>query len=196
MSGDRRYGARAPRITVQCQSCGKEFVKMLSVARKVDNHFCSKKCFGKSIENDPADFWLFVRKQDSGCWEWMAGRNNSGYGCWRVDGKNVRTHRYSYEIAFGPIPNGLHVLHRCDNRPCVNPDHLFLGTNYDNVQDRNSKDRAGLKLKKKDVQEIIDKCQSGRTQQSVADEYGVSPSYVSKLCSGIGKVASLYVGKQ
>ena len=79
-------------------------------------------------------FWMQVHKS-SGCWVWVGNRIPQGYGTIGVGGKPVRAHRYSWELHNGPIPDGLFVLHRCDNPPCVRPDHLFLGTALDNSRD-------------------------------------------------------------
>jgi hypothetical protein len=76
-----------------------------------------------------------------GCWVWVIDGKGEDYGQFMVDGKRYKAHRYSYEIHKGAIPEGMYVCHTCDNPPCVNPDHLWLGTNADNVRDMNRKNR-------------------------------------------------------
>ena len=77
------------------------------------------------------------------CWIWTAFCNADGYGVFGTGAKTlISPHRFSWELHFGPIPDGLWVLHKCDNPPCVNPSHLFLGTQLDNIQDMLSKGRA------------------------------------------------------
>lgn len=141
-------------------------------------------------------FWPKVRVAgDDECWEWMAGRNADGYGTitmgrrgrWRP----VRAHRVSWTIAFGAIPDGLWVLHRCDNPPCVNPAHLFLGTNLDNDKDRDAKGRGNpvrgsahccAKLSERDVCEIRRELAAReKTQYVIADEFGVTSKAISLI---------------
>ena len=88
-------------------------------------------------------FWAHVEKTEGGCWPWR-GASIRGYGRFnsRGLGRQGYSHRWAYEFTHGPIPDGLHVLHRCDNPPCCNPAHLFLGTHLDNVADMIAKGRG------------------------------------------------------
>lgn len=132
-------------------------------------------------------FWSKVNKTD-GCWEWTAGKTH-GYGTMLGYGKLVRSNRLSWELHFGPIPEGMQVCHHCDNRGCVNPAHLFLGTNQDNVNDMVAKGRNRCgdvrgedhplsKLTEANVLEIRERSGS-ESQTKLAREYGVSQSLIS-----------------
>lgn len=88
--------------------------------------------------------WARIDRSDSNaCWEWPGARHGKGYGLLfdRLTGTHWRTHRLAWTAANGPIPAGLMVLHRCDNPPCVNPAHLWLGTNAENARDMVAKGR-------------------------------------------------------
>ncbi len=138
-------------------------------------------------------FWSKVDKSggDDACWLWTAGLFPSGYGHFYVDGKHCGAHRYAWILTNGAIPNGLEVLHNCptgDNQRCVNPSHLFLGTQQDNVDDMYAKGRAGKcngedqhlsKLTAGDIPRIRSTYLRGSvTLQQLADVYHVSFSTI------------------
>jgi hypothetical protein len=89
-------------------------------------------------------FWARVDRSagEEGCWLWTGGLNHHGYGTIKIHGKTTRAHRLAWELTYSPIPEGMCVCHHCDNPSCVRPDHLFLGTQMDNIQDRHTKGRG------------------------------------------------------
>lgn len=89
----------------------------------------------------PERLWQRVDKTES-CWNWTGKRSRKGYGQIRFQGQRILVHRVSWELAYGPIPPGQYVLHRCDNPSCVRPDHLFLGSLADNNHDMDMKGRS------------------------------------------------------
>ena len=94
-------------------------------------------------------FWARVDKSagPDGCWLWLGGRKHNGYGTTRYRGKTARAHRVSFEMEAGRTP-ALYVLHRCDNPPCVNPSHLYEGTQKQNMADMIRRGRLGLRGRK------------------------------------------------
>lgn len=149
------------------------------------------------------------RVVSSGCWEWTGSLNTSGYGHLRVNGRLIIASRYAWERAHGPIPEGACVLHTCDNRKCVNPKHLYLGTHKQNARDRSERGRDGgtkrsgdqnilkrhpekalrgsavaqSKLTAQKVVEIRQRYFSanGPSQRKLASEYGLSQSSVGAI---------------
>ena len=133
----------------------------------------------------------YVVDQSTHCWVWTAGTNGAGYGQIRPGGlaPRILAHRASWELFRGPIPksdsyHGTCVLHKCDNRACINPDHLFLGTNEDNIHDCIAKNRKPTKLKPEQVLEIKTRTASGESPTSLAREFGVDKSTVKRIKRG------------
>ena len=123
-----------------------------------------------------------VKVMETGCHEWQAGEARGGYGKFQNDGKTITAHRFAYSQFVGEIGD-LHVLHKCDNRKCVNPDHLFLGTIQDNMKDRDAKGRMFNNSQTTiEFAETVKKMLAERySQQFVADKFGVSQSLVSRI---------------
>lgn len=148
-------------------------------------------------KNTEEDFWKFVDKDGpNGCWEW-AGSCRRGYGQFRYNGENRPAHRFSYELAFGEIPvldrhyGTMCVCHKCDNRKCVNPDHLFAGTPGDNNRDTQRKGRQRVacgearkssKLTPEQVLEI--RRIRGKSCSAIGKEYGVGAQAIHKILVG------------
>lgn len=112
--------------------------------------FCSRRCSYAAQTTSPEKrFWSYVTKTET-CWLWN-GNVRNGYGVLAIERRFRYTHRLAWQWTNGPIPDGLFVCHHCDVRLCVRPDHLFLGTNSDNMRDMESKgrgpDRTGSKNK-------------------------------------------------
>lgn len=114
-----------------------------------------------------------------GCWLWLRSiKEPQGYGQINLDKKNRLAHRVSFEAFKTPIPDGMLVQHGCDNRWCVNPDHLSLGTDATNQRDALLKGRTARKLQPDDVRAIRARLRSGESQRSLAREYGVSATMI------------------
>ena len=140
---------------------------------------------------------------DGGCWLWTKSRISVGYGDFRQDGKHWLAHRAAYEAFIGPIPDGLHVLHKCDVRLCCNPEHLFVGTNRDNIADSMAKGRRRgitrvrpsgliynwtkkpgppLKLSKDEMTAVTREYDSGRVStRALAAKYCVSQGTICRV---------------
>lgn len=172
------------KVRCECQVCQKEYFRTPSQV----GPYCSSRCFGAVLaSNVETRFWRNVEKSD-GCWLWTGYSGKDGYGYLRVGTKQTGAHRYSYELHNGPIPEGLWVLHRCDNPPCVRPDHLWAGLANENTADRDSKQRQALgernrhaKLNAEDVLEIRRRLRQGSTNVALAEEYGVAKSEISHI---------------
>jgi hypothetical protein len=147
----------------------------------------------------PGDFWKNIQKGGpEECWPWLKCCSKQGYGRVSFLGKYSNVHRISWELTYGPIPPGLSVLHDCDNPPCCNPGHLFLGTFKDNMDDKIKKGRSRgkshkgedhpmVKLNDKVVRGIKIKLQHyyRGLAQELADEFGVSLATIKSIKANI-----------
>ena len=159
--------------------------------------FCSNRCryaaSATPISSLAKHFWNHISRCvheicDQCCWEWERSRSH-GYGQIRIQGKGHLTHRLAYELWHGiQLPPGVHVLHRCDNPPCCNPLHLFLGTQKDNVHDAARKGRypygerhKNTKISTAQVAQILQLRQEGETLKNIGERFGISQSQVSRI---------------
>lgn len=141
---------------------------------------------------DRIDFYS-MPVPECGCWIWLGHLDRYGYGQTAVGGKRVTGHRMAWAAYFGDIPNGLCVCHRCDTPSCVNPDHLFLGTNEENIADKTAKGRAGngpgfrgeTHPSARFSDAIIAAVRAAfGSQREIAKRFGISPTHVHGIRSG------------
>lgn len=138
-------------------------------------------------------FWAKVCLHTvEGCWVWLGAKSRSGYGRFNVAGKNRFASRVSWLLHYGADPGGMHVCHHCDNPPCVNPKHLFLGDDADNSIDKCAKGRQhrpgvvgedsyNHKLSGETVLQIRELIEDGISQKEVAKRFGISQTNVSAI---------------
>jgi len=147
-----------------------------------------------TLKNTIANFWARV-DQTGDCWPWTKYCNSDGYGKAWFNGRQERAHVLAWYFSNGTIPADLCVLHKCDNPPCCNPSHLFLGTQLDNMRDRDAKGRGAIvivlgerngnaKLTEADVLEIKALLAKGVLPKVVADQFGVGRRMVSYIKTG------------
>lgn len=186
-----------------CASCGKMF-EMPSASRiaKGGGRYCGRACAVKgTFAASPEErFWAMVNKSGpvpahapelGPCWVWTGHCNR--YGSFGLGRKIVRAHRFSWELAHGPIPDGLCVLHKCDNPPCTNPGHLFLGTQLDNARDRDRKGRLNSRVGERNPKAKLTETEvlAIRAEyvprygalRAIARKYGVTPSAIRWVVS-------------
>lgn len=140
-----------------------------------------------------AAFWKKVRKglRPGSCWVWTGALQRDGYAHFGLNGNTRSSHRYAYEQLIGPIPKGLDLLHRCDNRACVNPWHMWPGTHAENMRDAADKGRLPrgernrhAKLTAKTVREIRRLRAAGWTHAAIGKRHGVTPTNSCLICTG------------
>ena len=124
---------------------------------------------------------------ESGCLEFQGARDRKGYGVIARGGHGegvYKTHRAAWELAHGPIPPGMSVCHRCDNPPCCNPEHLFLGTHADNMADKVAKGRDPRKYSAEQIRHMRDLLAIGLPDARIAAAFGCTNKFVYCVRSG------------
>lgn len=167
-------------------------------------HFSTK--IPVTQERLESKFYENILRVESGCWEWQNIIASNGYGVLQV-GKvtgpshyRESVHRFSYRLHKGPIPDNMNVLHRCDNRKCCNPEHLFLGTHDDNMKDKIQKgrqsrgSRAGrAKLTEMDIVMIFAMRDEGLTFAEIAKRFNVARPTIGKI---INRITWTHLGRE
>lgn len=130
-----------------------------------------------------------VKRVESGCHEWQSTIKNTGYGGFWHDGKPQTAHCVAYQLYKGEIPKGMVIRHSCDNRKCVNVEHLILGTQADNINDMDGRNRRGFgsKLNLAQIAEIKELIKQRYPQAEIASRYGVTQTAISKIKLGKSK---------
>ena len=164
-----------------CRYCGRIFI-----VSNLNHDFCSVICrFKSAISFGPPDV----------CWPYIKLRNKDGYGKFTYQCKEIKAHRFAWALIHGEIPEGMKILHKCDNPPCCNPNHLFMGTTLDNTRDMISKGRRKTeigsannqaRLNESSVSEIkrlLDVAPYG-SQRRIALAYNISETVISQIKHG------------
>ncbi len=202
-------GLERPKVAKRCETCHKDFLILEAHAFR---RFCSQGCVRTVKKGDPhlghskgTGFWANATQEQkiekyrqmfddrvirsNGCWGWKSFINSTGCGMLGVTGHMVSAYRCSWILYRGPIPEGKLVLHKCHNRVCSNPDHLYIGTNKDNTRDMIEAGRQDFckqksklaKLNPEKVKEIKEMLRDGKSQHSIAKIYNVSRGTIQDI---------------
>ncbi|MDE2097976.1 MAG: HNH endonuclease [Patescibacteria group bacterium] len=190
----------ATALTATCKQCGRAFSPTRRERPTLLCNRCNRRFLGLSKPERVALFWSHVNKDGpastvelGACWVWTGGMMASGYGRFWWNGHDRPSNRVAWEINHGEGPGDMHVLHRCDNRKCVRPDHLFLGTNLDNVRDMLDKGRhwsgkgeanGRARLRSVDIPILRAKHAAGQSIRSLAKSYGMSRTTIQRAING------------
>lgn len=175
--------------------CSEENCQHPVMARGLcNNHYHTQRRKGLALLPKKSAWDTLDKSQNNdGCWLWTRSKTGGGYGVTTYKGKTTSSHRVSWEETYGPVPEGLFVLHRCDNPPCCNPAHLFLGTHLDNMRDKTLKNRNNAARGEKSGKSILTDDNvtqmrrlrnQGYTLKMLGDRFKISMSTVSIVCRG------------
>lgn len=199
---------KQPEVARTCQNCKSRFYAPKWRVRQGGAKFCSVSCkhlMGVSTNSkrkmreshrlrlgcSKERFEKRFVRAESGCWNWV-GSLVGGYGQFRIMGKLFKPHRLAYEWYVGSIPRGILVLHKCDNRRCVNPNHLFLGTYQTNMDDKHAKSRAKYavgethpcaRFTAEDILEMRRMGAAGISPLKISIKFAVHKNYVDSILS-------------
>lgn len=187
----------SPMIDRTCRRCGKVFQARRCRVKQGLGLYCSRPCAYAGQKSTtwtdlPDRFWANVDKSGE-CWIWTGLTTREGYGLAYLHGRHYRAHRVADELTNGPIPDGVVICHRCDNPACVHPEHLFRGTQADNLDDMRAKgrdryaygeDASNVKLTGQQVDAIREMRSSGKLHREIAEAFGVSTATVGRILAG------------
>ena len=194
----RQYSTNyRPSIERECPVCGKTFRAYASKIERGGGKHCSRECAWKANAKPtrPIEerFWEKIDRSGGhdACWEFQGARHTFGYGKIGVAGGHPQdAHRLAWQFTHGDIPEGMEVCHQCDNPPCCNPAHLFLGTRKENAHDAMRKGRTTIgernpmaKLTWESVAEIRERHAAGESRKSLAERFAVSPGTIWLVCT-------------
>ena len=175
-------------VEVKCPTCGTVNSWPPFNAKVRNRSFCNRGCYRKRpMEPVGEKFRRSFTEAPSGCWEWTEGKEEHGYGRFCFNGCQKLAHRVSWSLHRGVLSDEDFVLHHCDNPGCVNPDHLFLGTQEDNMKDMAAKNRACKGMEKRNSKlsdsQVVEILKSTDRVCSIAKQFGVSYSIISEIRS-------------
>lgn len=180
-AGEKQFSAR--RLVAELMGLD---ITRRRLALRCGNNRCVRPSHSEPLELGCSTESLFWRKvnKTGGCWIWTACKDASGYGFFSHRGRMRRSHRVSYMLTYGTIPEGGYVLHRCNNTSCVRPSHLYIGDAADNARDRTvagRTHRSPQKLTPDDVRDIRVAVANGEKHRVIAARYGISSPLVGRI---------------